>query len=131
MRPPSRRWLLWSAVALLLAGLLGAAVLSIAFGISHRDRVTMIDIRRLKLGMDESSVRRILGEERTPISCAEVTSWEVDPSWSAEEWKGQCITFRALFDSDRRLRAWSAARLTPGKSEWTDRVVDWLDWLGL
>jgi hypothetical protein len=130
MRRCSRRWLLWLAVASLLVGLLGAAVLSILFGLSHRDRVTMSHIGRLKLGMDESKVRRILGEERTRIPCADEPRWQqVEPSWSAEEWKGKCIVFRALFDSDQRLRDWSA-RLTPGKFEWTDRVANWIDWMG-
>src|SRR2546422_10894626 len=62
MRLSFRRWWLWSAVALLLVGLLSATVLYISFGLSHRDRVTMSHIGRLKLGMKEAEVRRILGE---------------------------------------------------------------------
>jgi hypothetical protein len=130
MRPPSRRWLQWSILASLLVGLLGAGVLSIAFGLSHRDRVTLPHIGRLKLGMREAEVRRILGETLTVIPCADEPRWQqVDSSWSAEEWKGKTIVFRALFDSHRRLRDWSAG-LTQGKFEWTDRVVNWIDWMG-
>lgn len=130
MSPSFRRWRLWSAVALLLVGLLGTAVLYISFGLSHRDRVTMSHIGKLKLGMEESKVRRILGEERTRIPCADEPRWkQVDSSWSAEEWKGKGIEIRILFDSDGRLRDWTA-RVTGGKFEWTDRVVNWMDWVG-
>jgi hypothetical protein len=67
-------------------GLLSAAVLSIAFGISHRDRVTLPHIGRLKLGMKEAEVRRILGETPTVIPCADEPRWQdVESSWSAEE----------------------------------------------
>jgi hypothetical protein len=130
MRHPSRRrWLLWSAVALLLMGLLGA-VLSISFGLSHRDRVTTSRIGRLQVGMKEAEVRRILGEIPTVIPCADEPRWQqADSSWSAEEWKGKTIALRALFDADGRLREWSA-RLTQGNFEWTDRVANWIDWLG-
>jgi hypothetical protein len=130
MRPSLRRWLLWLAVALLVVGLLGGSVLYISFGLSHRDRVTMSHIGKLKLGMEESTVRQILGEERTAVPCADDPRWQqVDPSWSAEEWQGKCIKIRILFDSDGRLRDWTA-RVTGGKFEWTDRVVNWLDWVG-
>jgi hypothetical protein len=129
MRLPSRRWWLWSAVAFLLAGLLSTALFSISFGLSNRDRVTMSHIGRLKLGMQQSEVRRILGDNSTPIPCAD--GWkEADPSWSASEWKGKCLGVRILFDSNGRLRDWTAF-ITDGKFEWTDRVVNWMDWMGL
>jgi hypothetical protein len=86
---------------LLLVGLLSLAALAISFGLSHRDRVTMSRIGRLKLGMDASTVRRILGEERTRIPCADETRWQqVSGSWSAEEWRGKCLKIRSLVDSD-------------------------------
>ena len=115
---------------MLLLGLLGAAVLYISFALSHRDRATMGHLGKLKLGMEKSQVRQILGEERTPIPCADVQRWtQADPSWSAEEWKGKCLNIKILFDSDGRLRDWTAG-VTEGKFEWTDRVVNWLDWMG-
>jgi hypothetical protein len=130
MRPSFRRWWLWSAVALLLVGLLSAAVFYISFGLSHRDRVTLSHIGRLKLGMKESEVRRILGEEPALIPCPNESRWkQVDASWSAEEWKGKCIGVRILFDSNGRLRDWTAF-ITDGKVEWTDRVVNCLDRMG-
>ena len=130
MRRSFGRWWLWSAVALLLVGLLSATALYISFGLSHRDRVTMSHIGRLKLGMKESEVRRILGEEPAPIPCSNDSRWkQVDPSWSAEEWQGKCLGVRVLFDSNGGLRDWTAV-ITDGKFEWTDRVVNWLDWMG-
>ena len=118
-------------MALLLAGLLGAAVCYISFGLSHRDRVTMSHIGRLKVGMKESEVRRILGEEPTLILCADDSRWkQVDSSWSGEEWQGKCLRVRVLFDANGRLRDWTAF-ITDGKFEWTDRVVNWMDWMGL
>jgi hypothetical protein len=69
------------AVALLLAGLLSAAVFYVAFGLAHRDRVTMSHLGRLKLGMQESEVRRILGQEPTVIPSSDEARWkQVDPS---------------------------------------------------
>jgi hypothetical protein len=130
MRRSTRRWLLWSAVAFPLLGSLSAAALSISFGLSHRDRVTMSHLGRLKLGMKESEVTHILGEMRTPFPCADEPGWDqVDPSWSAEEWKGKYLKIRILFDSDGRLRYWIAG-VTGEKFEWTDRLVNWIDWLG-
>jgi hypothetical protein len=80
--------------------------------------------------MDESKVRRILGEDATRIPCVEEPRWkQVDPSWFAEEWKGKYQDIRILFDSDGRLRDWTA-RVNGGKFEWTDRVVESLDWAG-
>jgi hypothetical protein len=125
-----RRWWLWSAGALLLVGLLAAAVLYVSFGLAHRDRVTMGHLARLKLGMKESEVRRILGENPTRIPCStEARSQQVEPSWLAEEWKGKYQNFRALFDSDGRLCDWMAL-INGGKFEWTDRVVNWIDSMG-
>jgi len=130
MRLSIRRWRLWSAVLLILVSLLTAAVLYISFGLSHRDRVTMGHLGKLKLGMEKSQVRQILGEEATPILCTEEPRWShVDPAWSAEEWKGKINEIRILFDSDGRLRDWTA-HVTGKKFEWTDRVVNWLDWAG-
>jgi hypothetical protein len=130
MRRYLGRWWFWSAVTLLLLGLLGGAALYIGFGLSNRDRVTMSHIGRLKLGMDEVQVRRILGEEPIVILCSNETRWKrVDPSWSAKEWQGKSIAISILFDSDGRLRDWTA-HVTSGKLDWTDRVVNWLDWVG-
>ena len=130
MRLSFRRWWLRSAVALLLAGLFSAAVCYISFGLSHRDRVTMSHIGRLKLGMKESEARRILGAEPTLIPRSNESRWkQVDPSWSAEEWKGKNLGVRVLFDSNGRLRDCTAF-VTDGKFEWTDRVLNWMDWMG-
>jgi hypothetical protein len=129
MRLSFHRWWLWSAVALLLVSLLGAAVLYISFGLSHRDRVSMSHIGRLKLGMEEPDVRRILGEAPNLLSCSDEPRWKkLDPSWSAEEWSGKCIRIRILFNSDGRLCDWTA--FATGQFEWTDRVVNWMDWMG-
>jgi hypothetical protein len=116
--------------ALLLVGLLTAAVFSISFGLSHRDRVTMSHLGRLKLGMPESSVRRILGDEPALFPCADEPRWQqAAPAWSAEEWEGKCMKIRILFDGEGQLRDWTA-QVTGGKFEWTDRVVNWIDWMG-
>jgi hypothetical protein len=129
MRFSVRRWWLWSAVALLLVS---AAIFYISFGLSHRDRVTMGHVGKLKLGMKESEVRRILGEEPNLIPCSNESRWkQVDASWSAEEWNGKCMGIRILFDSNGRLRDWTAFIIPDGKFEWTDRVVNWMDWMGL
>jgi hypothetical protein len=129
MRILSRRWWFGSAVALLLAGLLTAAGLYISFGLSHRDRVTMSHLAKLKLGMLESDVRQILGEDPAQISCARESRWnQVDPSWSAEEWKGRSMEVRILFDGNGRMRDWTAT--ATGKFDWRDRVLNWIDWIG-
>src|SRR5262249_36718088 len=100
MRLSTRRRWLWSVAALLLVGLLIAVVFSISFGFSHRDRVTMSHIGRLKLGMPESKVRRILGDACPVFPCADEPRWQqVEPSWSAEEWEGKCMKIRILFDA--------------------------------
>jgi hypothetical protein len=128
MRLSFRRWWFWSAAALLLVS---AAVLYISFGLSHRDRVTMGHVGKLKLGMKESEVRRILGEEPALIPCSNESRWkQVDPSWSAQEWNGKCMGIRILFDSNGRLCDWTAFIIPDGKFEWTDRVVNWIDWMG-
>src|SRR5262249_43208997 len=94
MRRASRRWWLWSAVAVL-----PTAFCSISFCLPPRDRVTMGHLGKLKLGMEESQVRRILGQEPTPIPCADTPPWkQVDPSWSAQEWTGKYMRIRILFD---------------------------------
>jgi hypothetical protein len=57
MRLLSRRWWLWSAVALLLAGLMGAALVLLF----PHSRITKANFKQIRHGMTAAEVRAILG----------------------------------------------------------------------
>jgi hypothetical protein len=128
MRLSCRRWWLWSAVTLVM---LIAAAVYLSWSLSHRERVTDGNLAKLKLGMRESEVRKILGDEGVRIPCASETRWRraANASWYAEEWKGRTVEIRILFDSEDQLRDWTAT--ATGKFEFSDRLLKWLNWLGL
>jgi hypothetical protein len=107
-----------------------AAAVYLSWSLSHRQRVTDGNLAKLKLGMNEADVRKILGDERVRIPRASETRWQqAEASWYAEEWKGRTVEIRILFDSEDQLRDWTAT--ATGKFEFSDRLLKWLNWLGL
>jgi hypothetical protein len=94
------------------------------YALSHRDRLTMNNLARLKPGMREVDVRRLLGEP-SPIRWADEPRWQLDAPWSAEEWNGRTMSIRVLFNPEGRLSDWTATA-TGEPLRWHDRLVGWL-----
>jgi hypothetical protein len=85
----------------------------------------MNQVAKLKLGMEKSEVKSLLGEPK-PIPLSVEPRWSGKERYSAQEWNGKSIGIRILFDADGRLCDWTAFITGTRGPELPDRLLDWI-----